>query len=61
MYKKYSCRPPLSTGFHANMVEVELSRDKVEVEEVRKIFQNATQQHGTKHPGQFTLQFSYKP
>ncbi|KAK4309308.1 hypothetical protein Pmani_019034 [Petrolisthes manimaculis] len=51
IYKKYSCRPPLSTRFHAQMVELELTQSKVEVEEVRKIFKNATQQHGTKHPG----------
>lgn len=51
LYQKLCWRPPFTAKLHALMVELELAQIKINVENIRNIFNNALQQHGTKHPG----------
>lgn len=51
LYQKLNWSPPLSDKLHACMVELELSKETVDVKKVRGIFTTAVQQFGKKHPG----------
>ncbi|XP_045584094.1 U3 small nucleolar RNA-associated protein 6 homolog [Procambarus clarkii] len=51
LYRKLSWRPPFTARLHAMMVEFELAEITIDAEEVRQVFNNALQQHGTTHPG----------
>lgn len=51
LYKSLSWKPPFSAKLHALMVELELTQFKLNVEEIRQVFDIAVQQHGTTNPG----------
>ncbi|XP_076060004.1 U3 small nucleolar RNA-associated protein 6 homolog [Oratosquilla oratoria] len=51
LYNKLKFLPPFSPSLHSHMVQLLLKQDKVNVEQVRDVFETAIQQFGSTHTG----------